>query len=226
MKENVFQKLMHNIHDKMNKKSHDDSFVNEYVFNSSELDLLKKDNDKKLKELQETVSDKKKTKSDVFVNADDSELVFSSVNLNHKDEEEIEEATLEDLGEVEGEEFGSLNDDTNKDDISYVHLSLEHQDLIMKSWEEIDTNEIDRDIIDGKDLLNHNYTITYADEATKFIRDIRKKYEVVLCYLIGFNNEKKGIYHKIIFSNKDDNEWKYLSYYIKMLEKIRNFKMR
>ena len=94
----------------------------------------------------------------------------------------------------------------------------------MEKWNEIDIKEIDKDIMDGKEILNHNYTITYADEAEKFIHDIRKKYEIVVCYLIGFNNEKKGIFDKTIFSSKMDDEWKHLAQYIKILEKIRNFK--
>ena len=94
----------------------------------------------------------------------------------------------------------------------------------MNSWNEINLNEIDKDIINGKDILNHNYNITYGDNALKFVHDIRKKYEVVICYLIGFNNEKNGIMNKTIFSDKVDNEWKYLENYIKLLEKIRNFR--
>ena len=70
--------------------------------------------------------------------------------------------------------------------------------------------------------LNHNYNITYGENAAKFVHDIRKRYEVVICYLIGFNNEKKGIPNKTIFANKVDDEWKYLSNYIKLLEKIRS----
>ena len=94
----------------------------------------------------------------------------------------------------------------------------------MDKWKEININKIDKDIIDGKNLLKSNYTITYADEAAKFIHYIRKEYEVVICYLIGFNNEKQGIKNKTIFSSKMDNEWKYLSNYIKILEKIRKNK--
>ena len=94
----------------------------------------------------------------------------------------------------------------------------------MKSWEKLDLQQIDKDIIEGKDLLNHNYNITYGENAAKFVHDIRKRYEVVICYLIGFNNEKRGIDNKTIFSNKLDDEWKYLSNYIKLLEKIRSFR--
>ena len=107
---------------------------------------------------------------------------------------------------------------------SFVHLNEEYQKIVMSKWKEIDPRQIDKDIIEGKDLFNHNYTITYADEAAKFIHNIRKRYEVVICYLIGFNNEKKGIYEKTIFSDKIENEWKYLGNYIKVLEKIRSFR--
>ena len=109
---------------------------------------------------------------------------------------------------------------------SFVHLEEEYQEIIMSKWNSIDINEIDNDIIQGKDLLNHNYTITFPDEATKYINKMRKKYEVIISYLIGFNNEKKGINNKITFADDPDNEWKYLNYYIKLLEKIRNFKIK
>lgn len=107
---------------------------------------------------------------------------------------------------------------------SFVNLNEEYQKIVMNKWNEIDYKQLDKDIIEGKDLLNHNYTITYADDAAKFIHNIRKQYEVVICYLIGFNNEKKGLYEKTIFSDKIDEEWKYLSNYIKVLEKIRSFR--
>ena len=92
----------------------------------------------------------------------------------------------------------------------------------MNCWNKIDLQQIDKDIIEGKDLLNHNYNITYGENAAKFVHDIRKKYEVVICYLIGFNNEKKGIMNKTIFADRVDDEWKFLSNYIKLLEKIRS----
>jgi len=94
----------------------------------------------------------------------------------------------------------------------------------MKSWNEIDLQQIDKDIIEGKDLLNHNYNITYGDNAARFVHDIRKKYEIVICYLIGFNNEKKGNLNKTIFAERVDDEWKHLNNYIKLLEKIRSFR--
>ena len=97
-------------------------------------------------------------------------------------------------------------------------------DIIIEKWSLINEGEIAKDIIEGKDIINHNYNIDYGENAARFVHNIRKKYEVVVCYLIGFNNEKNGIMNKTIFSDKIDNEWKYLENYIKLLEKIRNFK--
>lgn len=125
---------------------------------------------------------------------------------------------------VQMDEVKEKEMERNNPQNSFIHLNEKHQNLVMNKWQSINKNEIDKDIIEGKDLLNHNYTITYADNSAKYIHNIRKKYEIVLCYLIGFNNEKKGIYDKTIFSDKIDNEWKYLGNYIKLLEKIRNFK--
>lgn len=142
--------------------------------------------------------------------------------------EQIEESIIEEeiINEEIIDEF--INEEIITEEISpknsFVHLSEEHQKLVMTKWNSINNTEIDKDIIEGKDLLNHNYTITYADSAARYIHIIRKKYEIVICYLIGFNNEKKGIYDKTIFSDKVDNEWKFLGNYIKLLEKIRNFK--
>ena len=83
---------------------------------------------------------------------------------------------------------------------------------------------IDKYINKGKDILAHNYTITYGDDALKYIYMVRDEYNILIEYLIGFNNEKKGIYNKIIFSDRLDNEWRYLANYIKILEKIRSVK--
>lgn len=143
---------------------------------------------------------------------------------NYYVEDDIDEDDYDD--EVFSEEEIIREDDIEEvvPQNSFVHLNLEHQRIVMDKWREINSTQIDKDIIEGKDLLNHNYTITYADEAARFIHDIRKKYEIVICYLIGFNNEKKGIYDKTIFSSKMDEEWKYLSNYIKILEKIRSFR--
>ena len=107
---------------------------------------------------------------------------------------------------------------------SFINLSGEAKAAVMNAWKSILSNKIDKDIMDAKDLFSRNYTITYADEALKFIQYIRKEYEVVICYLIGFNNEKQGIYDKTFFADKIENEWKFFNSYIKLLEKIRKNK--
>ena len=205
MEENKLQKIIHSIKNKFKKEPNKMAEVNEYAFNTSELNELQKENKEKIKELKKEISETKQ-KEKVL---DEKELNNSI--LNTKQEDIIQN----------GEEVKEKEIPNN----SYINLEKEYQDLIMDKWESIDINDIDIDIINGKDLLNHNYTITYADEATRFIQKMRKKYEVVLCYLIGFNNEKKGIYNQTSFSKQPETEWKYLNYYIKLLEKIRNFKM-
>ena len=92
----------------------------------------------------------------------------------------------------------------------------------MKRWNSIDIVRLTHDIYEGKDILDHNYTITYADNALEYIYRIRGEYDILIEYLIGFNNEKKGVLNKNIFSDRLDNEWRYLKNYIKVLEKIKN----
>ena len=217
MEENVFQKLIHTVQKRMKRNSKTDSFMNEYVFNSSDLDELKKNNNEKIKELKKDIKEQEKKKQ-VLMEEELDESILSDTTSQS-------EITSQD--DVNNEETSSDSNDTSapeQEKTSFIHLEEEYQELIMKKWSKIDFNEVDKDIISGKEILNHNYTITFADDATKYISTIRKKYEVVLCYLIGFNNEKKGIYEKTFFSDKIENEWKYLNYYIKLLEKIRNFK--
>lgn len=161
----------------------------------------------------ETAEDKKET-----------EEQLSSVPEDNKEEKEV---LLESVKEVSLEEpieekVQKEQPITPEEKDSYINLSEKNQSIIMNCWNKIDLQQIDKDIIEGKDLLNHNYNITYGENAAKFVHDIRKRYEVVICYLIGFNNEKKGIMNKTIFADRVDDEWKFLSNYIKLLEKIRS----
>ena len=149
---------------------------------------------------------------------------LSSVPEDNKEEKEV---LLESVKEVSLEEpieekVQKEQPITPEEKDSYINLSEKNQSIIMNCWNKIDLQQIDKDIIEGKDLLNHNYNITYGENAAKFVHDIRKRYEVVICYLIGFNNEKKGIMNKTIFADRVDDEWKFLSNYIKLLEKIRS----
>lgn len=111
-----------------------------------------------------------------------------------------------------------------KPKFSYINLPKDKQQIIMNNWQKIDSIELNKDIEKGEDLINHNYTISYCDDAYNFITEIRKKYDVVIKYLIGFNNEKHGILDKTTFGDKDIDEWRYLSNYIKLLEKIKKLK--
>ncbi len=204
---NIVQKLIHSIKNKITKHSKIDTSINEYAFSSEDLEELTKDNKEKLKELKKSTIHTKKQEV-----LDEEKLNDSILS------QEIEETNTDIKAEEIKEEI------QEKKEKSFINLEKEHQELIMKKWQEIDLTEIEKDILLAKDLLNHNYTITFADDATKFIHDIRQKYEVVLSYLIGFNNEKKGIYQKTFFGDNLDNEWIHLKHYIKVLEKIRNFK--
>ena len=201
MEERNLTKWMNSIKNKFKKDNKKTKEYNEYAFNTKELIELNKDNIEKIKNLKKEVIEKKIDTPEEFLND-------SIIALNEEIKKEIEPIKKE------------------PHENSFMDLEKEYQDLIMTKWQEIDINEIDKDIIEGKDLLNHNYNITYADDSLKYINDIRKKYEIVICYLIGFNNEKKGIYNKTIFTSSKENEWKCLNNYIKLLEKIRNFKIK
>ena len=207
MEGKIIGNFFHNLKNKFKNNNDIDSSINEYVFDKNDLDELQKENSEKIKEL----------KKEIFVTEKKKEVL---------DEKELNETILNKAfthnnNSTENEEEKEINETP-----SFVHLEEEYQEIIMSKWNSIDINEIDNDIIQGKDLLNHNYTITFPDEATKYINKMRKKYEVIISYLIGFNNEKKGINNKITFADDPDNEWKYLNYYIKLLEKIRNFKIK
>ena len=202
----------------------------EYAFSLKELETMEEENHKKIKDLKRNVINLKE-KDEIIINNVENSSINDEEVIEEKqeilDEEvltEVEEAQIEEYLEVINEEDEKDDEELEKDKDSFVNLSKENQELIMNKWNLIDLNMVDKDILLGKDILNHNYNITYGDDAGRFVHDIRKKYEVVICYLIGFNNEKKGIVNKTIFSHKMDNEWKFLENYIKVLEKIRSFR--
>ena len=202
----------------------------EYAFSVEEIDSINKQNKQKIQELKQDIFTNKKEKrklskeeaiSKIELDIDQEKKEEEKENNNESSNEILEASPPKEDLKQEKELIEELVEIPKN---SFIKLSEEHQKLIMDNWNKININKIDKDIIEAKDLLNHNYTTYYADEATKFIRYIRKEYEIVLCYLIGFNNEKQGIFDKTIFSDEIDNEWKYLNKYIKILEKIRNFK--
>ena len=171
-------------------------YEEESLFSSSELDDLSKQNKENIEKLRTNFIDNKK-KKDVTIVKDD---------------------VVEEIVEEEVKEEEIVDNNYN----SYINLSSDRKDIIMKRWNSIDFVRLDKDIDKGKDILAHNYTITYGDDALAYIYRIRDEYDILIEYLIRFNNEKKGIINKTVFSDKIDNEWRYLNNYIKVLEKIRD----
>lgn len=239
---NLIHKFVDKVKSKFTKNSKGYPSVAEYAFSSEELEKISEQNKQKILDLKQEVYPKKEKKKMSVLktlskmneenisdegeeNTSADEVVEEKDSLkNEENSLETEDKQLEDKP-LKEEKLEDLVKKVHEKPInSFVEINSDNQRLIMEKWNEIDIKDIDKDIMDGKEILNHNYTITYADEAERFIHDIRKKYEIVICYLIGFNNEKKGIFDKTIFSLKMDDEWKHLAQYIKILEKIRHFK--
>ena len=186
---------------KVFNKKKDYPHIDDYTFSGEELDLLSEQNKEEIKKLRKGY--KKVTK--VVVPPEKEEVVENiKVEDNTIDNKDIE-IEVTDKEEVSG----------------YINLSSERRENIMKRWNSIDVVSLEKDIDEGKDILDHNYIITYADDSLSYIYKIRSEYDILIEYLIGFNNEKKGIYEKNIFSSKLEDEWKFLNSYIKILEKIR-----
>lgn len=244
---NLIHKFVDKVKNKFTKNSKGYPSVAEYAFSSEELEKISEENKQKILDLKQEVYPKKEKKKVEVLNTlnkmneknisdeeeentsvneliDEKEVLKEEDNFSEMEDKQLVDKQLEDEQLKEEKLEDLVKKVCDKPINSFVEINSDNQRLIMEKWNEIDIKEIDKDIMDGKEILNHNYTITYADEAEKFIHDIRKKYEIVVCYLIGFNNEKKGIFDKTIFSSKMDDEWKHLAQYIKILEKIRNFK--
>lgn len=241
---NLIHKFVRHVKSKFTKNSKGYPSVTEYAFSSEEIEKISKQNKQKILDLkQDGYPREVKKEESVLKTLDKMKVENVSVveradGDGSSDKDDLEkksfskEETLVEDKEVsvnqtlkEKEKLEEKVEEISKQPVnSFVSLNSDNQKIVMENWNAIDIREIDKDIMDGKEILNHNYVITYADEAEKFIHDIRKKYEIVVCYLIGFNNEKKGIFDKTIFSSKMDDEWKFLGQYIKILEKIRNFK--
>lgn len=250
MEEKLVHKFITKVKDKLSKPKTSYPSGSDYAFSTEELENITRENKQKIQELKQDMFVKKKKEvkidllEDVNSPVDDATIIESSANQEEIGSDREEQKNHTAMDEVispekkenfsEGKDKLNLEQEKNQKNEevqakvvpknSFVNLNSEYQEIVMSKWEELDSNQVDKDIMKGKDLLNHNYTITYADEAARFIHEIRKRYEVVICYLIGFNNEKKGVYDKTIFSSKVDDEWKYLGNYIKVLEKIRSFK--
>lgn len=188
-----------------NKKDNYPQF-SEYSFSGEELDSLSRQNIDEINKLRTGF----KVNKDKKIEEDNSNL--DAIVLLDKD-----------IVVKEDNADNNIEKEDNKEEYNgYVNLSSDTRENIMKRWNSIDIVRLTHDIYEGKDILDHNYTITYADNALEYIYRIRGEYDILIEYLIGFNNEKKGVLNKNIFSDRLDNEWRYLKNYIKVLEKIKN----
>ena len=210
MEDNFIGRIFTKIKDKIDNKKDNYPQFSEYSFNTSELDSLSKQNLEEINKLRNDFKVKKEAKSDNVSNSLD---VISNDNNNDDNDNDNDNLIKEDNISIKSEE---------KKYNGYVELSSDRRENIMKRWNSIDIVKLNHDIYEGKDILDHNYTTSYVDKSLEYIYKIREEYDVLIEYLIGFNNEKKGILSKSIFSDKLDNEWKYLKNYIKVLEKIKN----
>lgn len=244
----MLKKVINNVCNRIFGKSKNyPSFQEEYMFNSDDLADLNKQNKTKIKNLKKDISFKKDAdeKREVIVNDNEhSNKECNEEENKKKNKEEVSnnqnieacrrvhiddlkkdnDKIIEVISKANKNTADNFEDNKVKESNSFIDMSEKYQDYIMNKLNEVDELEINDDIKKGKELLENNSTITFADEATSYINHIRSKYEAVISYLIGFNNEKKGIYGMTVFSLKKDEEWMYLSNYIKILEKIKTFR--
>ena len=228
MNDGFINKFIGKFKDKFSKNKNNYQDLLEYAFSDAEIESINKENKQKIQELKQDVFSVKKDNNKVTT----EEVLSKMDSIVYKEEEtttindnEIIDSDDEEEVLVISEEEEVIDKDLEVGPKnSFINLSDEAKGAVMNAWKSILSNKIDKDIMEAKDLFSRNYTITYADEASKFIHYIRKEYEVVICYLIGFNNEKQGIYDKTFFADKIENEWKFFNSYIKLLEKIRKNK--
>lgn len=208
----------------------------EYVFSDEEIHEIENENKEKLLALKNS----KVNKREKIVERDVDELIVDNMGTNVKpkkrdildsvdyDKDKITYTKIVKKlnGELKEDEVNEENKVIDEKKEKYVELSDDLQQKINEAIEKVDLIVLDNYIIKGKDLIQHNYIITYGEEALRFVYQVRHEFEVLIEYLIGFNNEKKGIYDKTTFSDNLDDEWHYLKNYIKILEQIRSIKER
>lgn len=215
MEGNVVNKILKKVKTKFSANAKNNNTQNlEYSFSLEELDNLERQNSEKIKNLKE----KKKPYKKILSHAEEEEILSREM---------LEDDFLMSL--CNADKLYSKNVEDEAKDVgkvcnSYVNPTEDQQNMVMDRWKNIDITRLDEDILKGKDILNHNYSITYGDDSLAYIYRIRDEYDILIEYLIGFNNEKRGIMDKTIFSDRLDNEWRYLNNYIKVLEEIRKNK--
>ena len=208
MEGNFIGNFIGKIKNKFNNKV-DYPHLNEYSFSGEEVESLTKQNMEEIDKLRHGYVKKDTSNNEI------------EILVEEKEKEKDKDKDKEDyVNVIDSDKEIDISDDN--EDFGYINLSNERRENIMKRWNSIDIISLSKDIEKGKDILDHNYIVTYADDALAYIYKIRDEYDILIEYLIGFNNEKKGIYNKNIFSSKLNDEWKYLNSYIKILEKIRS----
>jgi hypothetical protein len=224
MEVKVLNKFIQNLKNKLKRNTKDNTAQNlDYAFSIEEINNLEKQNKEKINNLKSKSSPDKKEK--VKKQNLTISILEDKIRKKTKEEKELKDSIEEVKEEVENNITESKEEEENQNTkISYINLTKNQEKIIMESWQKIDTIKLDELILKGKDILAHNYSITYGDDSLAFIYKVRSEYDILIEYLIGFNNEKKGIYDKTIFSNKLDNEWHFLANYIKVLERIREMK--
>lgn len=231
MEGNIFKNFLGKVKYKLHKNtSYPHDF--EYAFSDEEITKLSKENREKMLALKNSsIKKKKKIPKDKEVD----ELILDNLDNNTKKKKDMLDPDYDKdkitytkiVKKLNGElQENSLTKEESleKSKAKYLKLNDELQSKINKAIDKVDMIILDNYIIKGKDLINHNYSITYGEESLRFIYRVRHEFEVLIEYLIGFNNEKKGIYDKTTFSDKLDDEWNYLKNYIKILEQIKDIK--
>ncbi|MBR3161635.1 MAG: hypothetical protein IKF19_02775 [Bacilli bacterium] len=230
MEGNVFKQIINNIKNKMHKNNHypNDS---EYAFSTEEITILSKENKEKMLALKNNTFKRKKEDNEPNNDKELQELILDNLNNDHIPQKQTKDILDDDddkdkitYTKIVKKLNGELKEEKPKPPAKYTNLTDELQEKINKAIDKVDMIVLDNFIMRGKELVEQNYNIKYGEESLKFIYQTRHEFEVLIEYLIGFNNEKKGIYNKTTFSNNLDDEWKYLNNYIKILEQIKSIK--
>lgn len=212
--------MLFNIISNKKKKKGNSVDLNLYSFNMQEIEELNKKEKERLKDLKkkniENVLEKKKNILESINKLSDNISQVENVEPNNSDD-----INNLDITDTIDESIEQIKVKEKIEPISYINLTDKQQKLISDSFDDINLNDIDNYINSIDDLLSHNYSISYCDDCFKLINDIRHKYKIIIDYLIGFNNEKNGIFNKVTFGDNENEEWRYLSEYLKLLKKIR-----
>ena len=233
MEGNFVNKFVNKFKSKLNNNKNNYPQKFEYVFSDEDVNKLAKENKEKLNNLKKRNINIKPKKD---ISKEDEEILLSNINhelngenefnnnlANKFNEEEKSREEQIDSSEENNNLKNSSNEETSTKD-NYSNPNDDIQMMIKRELIKLDVKELIKHIDRGKDILNHNYSITYGDDALRYIYVIRDKYANLIEYFIGKKKKKHGIYNKNIFSNRLDDEWQYLKNYISILEMIKKLK--